>query len=108
MLPTFNRAVLFDTTAPSFHGLPEPIRCPPSMARQSIALYYLTPPRKGASSRSKALFVAAPGDEPDDELERLRQLRAERRLVPPDYARRADEEATGSVDQQQLLPQQVG
>tara|TARA_B110001452_G_scaffold78343_1_gene63879 strand:- start:205 stop:1083 length:879 start_codon:yes stop_codon:yes gene_type:complete len=107
VLPTFNRAVLFDTTAPSFHGLPDPIRCPASMARQSIALYYLTPPRNGASSRSKALFVATPGDEPDDELEHLRQLRAERRLVPSDFARQAGEAATRSVHQQQLLPQQV-
>ena len=98
VLPTFNRAVLFDTTAPSFHGLPDPIRCPTSMARQSIALYYLTPPRKGASSRCKALFVASPGDEPDDGLERLRQLRAERRLVSSDFATRCGEVATGSVD----------
>ena len=28
VLPALNRAVIFDTTCPSFHGLPEPIRCP--------------------------------------------------------------------------------
>lgn len=84
VLPAFNRAVLFDTAAPSFHGLPEPIACPAGTARRSIALYYLTPPRAAASARSKALYVAAPGAAHDDELERLRQLRSQRRWrLPP-------------------------
>ena len=93
MLPAFNRAVLFDTTSPSFHGLPEPIQCPADTARRSIALYYLTPPRAAASARSKALFVAAPGAAHDDytplhdaELERLRQLRSHRRLCADDLS----------------------
>jgi len=93
VLPAFNRAVLFDTTSPSFHGLPEPIQCPAETARRSIALYYLTPPRAAASARSKALFVAAPGAAHDDytplhdeELERLRQLRSHRRLCADDLS----------------------
>ena len=93
VLPAFNRAVLFDTTSPSFHGLPEPIQCPADTARRSIALYYLTPPRAAASARSKALFVAAPGAAHDDytplhdeELERLRQLRSHRRLRADDLS----------------------
>ena len=55
VVPAFNRAVLFDTTAPSFHGLPEPIECPADTARRSIALYYmyLTPPRAAASAHSQ-------------------------------------------------------
>ena len=93
VLPAFNRAVLFDTTAPSFHGLPEPIRCPANTARRSIALYYLTPPRAAAPARSKALFVAAPGAAQDgyspahdEELERLRLLRSHRRLRADDLS----------------------
>lgn len=40
--PVFNRAVIFNTRANSFHGHPEPLKCPPSMTRKSIALYYFT------------------------------------------------------------------
>ena len=61
----FNRAVIFDTTY-SWHGLPEPLTCPPGVYRKSIATYYLTPVREGASSRGKALF-APHGAQADDE-----------------------------------------
>ncbi|HXY28692.1 MAG TPA: 2OG-Fe(II) oxygenase [Acidimicrobiales bacterium] len=40
--PVANRAVIFTTAADSFHGHPDPLRCPPGMARQSMALYYFT------------------------------------------------------------------
>ena len=54
--PVFNRAVLFDTTQNSWHGLPQPIACPPSVARNSVAVYYLCDRRPNADSRSRALF----------------------------------------------------
>lgn len=53
----FNRAVLFDTTQDSWHGLPEAITCPPGVIRKSLATYYLTTPRPMASARGKALFA---------------------------------------------------
>jgi hypothetical protein len=53
----FNRAVLFDTTMNSWHGLPEQLRCPDGVIRRSLAVYYLTPPRASASDRGKALFA---------------------------------------------------
>ena len=84
VLPAFNRAVLFSTSAPSFHGFPTPLSCPPTLTRDSLALYYLTPPREGAPQRSKALYVAAPGEEDSERLRRLRRLRARRRLCPED------------------------
>ena len=40
--PVGNRAVIFTTDADSFHGHPEPMRCPTGVARQSLALYYFT------------------------------------------------------------------
>ena len=40
--PLFNRCVIFNTDEDSFHGLPDPINCPDSMTRKSIALYYYT------------------------------------------------------------------
>jgi hypothetical protein len=53
----FNRAVLFDTTQNSWHGLPDAIRCPQGVIRKSLAVYYLSAPRSGAAQRGKALFA---------------------------------------------------
>lgn len=55
--PTFNSAVIFDTTQDSWHGLPEPISCPEGVVRNSLAVYYLCHPRRGADERGKALFA---------------------------------------------------
>jgi hypothetical protein len=96
VLPAFNRAVIFSTTAPSFHGFPEPLTCPPEVRRNSLALYYLTPPRPAASRRSKVLYVAGPEEAPTSELRRLRELRTKRRLVPEDYAALIQEPPLGA------------
>ncbi len=40
--PIFNRCVVFTTTDTSFHGHPDPLRCPPGRTRKSMALYYYT------------------------------------------------------------------
>lgn len=40
--PIANRALIFTTDATSFHGHPEPMRCPEGIARRSLALYYFT------------------------------------------------------------------
>jgi hypothetical protein len=40
--PGFNHAVIFNTDSASFHGFPEPIRCPDHLSRRSLALYYYT------------------------------------------------------------------
>jgi hypothetical protein len=53
----FNRAVLFDTTLNSWHGLPDAIHCPRGVIRKSLAVYYLTAPQSGAARRWKALFT---------------------------------------------------
>jgi hypothetical protein len=43
--PVGNRVVLFSTGEDAYHGHPEPLRCPPGVARQSMALYYFTEER---------------------------------------------------------------
>lgn len=40
--PLFNRAVIFHTHDKSFHGLPDPLRCPEEVTRKSLILYYYT------------------------------------------------------------------
>lgn len=62
----FNRAVIFDTSQNSWHGLPEPVRSPEGTNRNSIAAYFLCEPRAGASERGKALFAPF-GDQANDE-----------------------------------------
>jgi len=42
ILPSFGRCVIFNTSARSFHGHPEPLRCPPGITRRSLAMYYYT------------------------------------------------------------------
>jgi len=40
--PIANRAVVFTTGPECYHGHPDPMRCPPGVARRSLALYYFT------------------------------------------------------------------
>lgn len=53
----FNRAVLFDTTQFSWHGLPDDLTCPEGIYRRSMAVYYLTDPAVDVDPRGKALFA---------------------------------------------------
>lgn len=66
IVPKFNRAILFDTTQNSWHGLPNPLKCPENEFRKSIAVYYLCEPTKKVNKRGKALF-APTDDQADDE-----------------------------------------
>jgi len=52
ILPTFNRTVLFLTDDFSFHGHPEPLRCPEGRVRKSIAMYYYTNGRPASELRA--------------------------------------------------------
>ena len=40
VLPVFNRCVIFATSDISYHGLPDPLRCPENESRKQINLYY--------------------------------------------------------------------
>ena len=40
ILPVMGRAVVFNTTLQSFHGQPDPVRCPADRSRRSNATYY--------------------------------------------------------------------
>src|SRR6185312_9923943 len=42
VLPIFNRVMIFGTTDFTYHGHPDPLRCPPHMTRKSLALYYFS------------------------------------------------------------------
>ena len=58
----------------SWHGLPEPVKSPDGICRNSIATYYLCEPRAGAAERGRALFAPS-ADQAKDEsvLELIKQ-----------------------------------
>jgi hypothetical protein len=61
VLPVMSRAVVFSTTLQSFHGQPDPVRCPPDRSRRSIATYYYTAlPAEGAIKRRTTTFQTRP------------------------------------------------
>lgn len=64
--PLFNSMVVFSTTDTSFHGHPDPLTCPPSVRRNSIALYYYTADRPAAEVKrgrsNQTDYKARPGE----------------------------------------------
>jgi Rps23 Pro-64 3,4-dihydroxylase Tpa1-like proline 4-hydroxylase len=63
--PLFNRIVVFSTSRNSYHGHPDPLRCPPSVTRKSLALYYYTIgdiSNETVNDRHSTLFQKRPGE----------------------------------------------
>lgn len=77
IFPKYNRAVLFDTTQNSWHGLPDPIRCPSEITRNSLAVYYLCEPRDGAENRGRALFLPHGNQQNNSEVQELIKKRSQ-------------------------------
>ncbi len=68
IMPKFNRAVIFDTTCNSWHGLPNKIMCPKNEFRKSIAVYYLCKAKPNVDKRGKALFSASKSQKNDPDI----------------------------------------
>lgn len=62
--PLFNRCVIFNTDADSYHGHPEPLTTPSDITRKSIALYYYTalPIANDTGESRHTNYVARPND----------------------------------------------
>jgi hypothetical protein len=67
----FNRAVIFDTTQNSWHGLPETINCPKDTYRKSLAVYYLCEKTEKTDTRSRALFAPYKEQSRDEDILKL-------------------------------------
>lgn len=83
--PLYNRMALFATSSRSWHGHPEPLACPPGVARRSLALYYFSNGRDDEAAVHNTLFRSPPGRSTDL---RTRLVRAAssgwvRELLPP-------------------------
>jgi len=66
--PLFNRAVIFDTTQNSWHGVTEGIFSPEGQYRKSLAAYYLIPTDDIDNKRNKALFAPREEQKSDNEV----------------------------------------
>ena len=62
--PIFNRLAIFSTTSTSYHGHPDPLRCPEGVTRKSIAFYYYTNGRPTSEKRGahSTLWQPRPGE----------------------------------------------
>jgi hypothetical protein len=72
----FNRAVIFDTTQNSWHGLPDNLWCPEGVSRNSLAMYYISAINEKAENRKRALFVPAKDQIGNREVEILCEERS--------------------------------
>lgn len=85
--PLFNRCVVFNTDATSYHGHPDPLTTPEGIVRRSIALYYYTASKEIYKEvpNVSTIYHARPGDAAATRRE-ARELRLDQHLrqwVPP-------------------------
>jgi 2OG-Fe(II) oxygenase superfamily len=87
VLPVFNRCVVFNTDADSYHGHPDPLNCPEDVKRRSIALYYYTASREiyNEVPNHGTMYQARPTEsvEARREASRLKRDQHLRQWVPP-------------------------
>jgi hypothetical protein len=84
ILPVFNRMMIFGTTDFTYHGHPEPLRCPEGMTRKSLALYYFTngrPAEEISGAHSTVFRDRHEGEFRLTPAQRLRNLAKD--LLPP-------------------------
>lgn len=81
----FNRAVIFDTTQNSWHGLPDEIKAPSNVLRKSLNIYYLTEPREGISTRERALFAPHTNQKDDENIKELIKKRSSSSTIHEAY-----------------------
>tara|TARA_B100000767_G_C19677009_1_gene497816 strand:+ start:272 stop:1066 length:795 start_codon:yes stop_codon:yes gene_type:complete len=72
----FNRAVIFDTTQNSWHGLPEPVASPNNEIRQSLAAYFLCEPPNDVDTRGKAQYAPTAEQEGNSDIIELIRKRS--------------------------------
>lgn len=75
--PKFNRAVMFDTTQNSWHGMSRGLIQPEGIYRKSLAIYYLTDSLEGGDNRERALFAPREEQKADLAVKELIKIRAD-------------------------------
>lgn len=88
IVPKFNRAIFFDTTMNSWHGLYNIVNTPKNEYRKSIAIYYLTNPPQGVDERAKALFAPTDDQKGNEQIEELIRARADKNKADTVYKKK--------------------
>ena len=80
--PLFNRTVIFKTSDNTWHGHPDPLRCPVGTFRKSLAVYYYThhEDNLGHLEYRSTDYQKRPNDKSTKEIETLRAKRRKGRL----------------------------
>jgi Rps23 Pro-64 3,4-dihydroxylase Tpa1-like proline 4-hydroxylase len=73
----FNKAVIFDTTQNSWHGLSREVNTPINIYRKSLAIYYLCDPTTETDTRGRALFSPTEQQKGDKGIEDLISQRSD-------------------------------
>jgi len=60
--PALNHALIFNTDERYFHGFPEPVSCPESHSRKSLALYYYTLEKNARNTPRSTNYRSRPED----------------------------------------------
>jgi hypothetical protein len=71
--PVFNRCIIFNTDADSYHGHPDPLAAPDGVFRRSLALYYYTASREIYKEVPNTSTVYQP--RPGEDAKTLRETR---------------------------------
>lgn len=74
--PLFNRAVIFDTTQMSWHGMSRMLSVPDGVYRKSLAIYYLIKPSKKTPKNNRALFAPRENQKGDKKIEEIIKKRS--------------------------------
>lgn len=95
--PEYNTAILFRTSANSYHGFSRPIQCPVDRSRRSLTNYYVSDPCGDLGhKRPKAEFFRHPEQSEDARLDRLRSIRKTRIITEEDLAEWPDWRSCGA------------
>ncbi|MEX2593003.1 MAG: 2OG-Fe(II) oxygenase [Anditalea sp.] len=86
----FNRAVLFDTTHQSWHGLSRAVSSPNGEVRKSLAIYYLCKPPVGTENRERAFYAPDEKQKGDKKIEELIKRRADKLQYNTSYIVKED------------------
>ena len=71
----FNRALIFDTTQNSWHGISKEINSELGLTRNSLATYYLTNPKENTEPRMKVKYAPREDQKGDDQIKCLIEKR---------------------------------
>ena len=85
IFPKYNRAIIFDTSQNSWHGLSKKVNLPKDIYRKSIAIYYLCTPKENHLSNKKALFAPRENQKKSKKVLDLIKMRSDENLFYKAY-----------------------